>query len=197
MYDSRFYRVNLYWEGDHWRVRDLHIFDENYAERYLKNVETFAVATYDTLPLVDGFHWSQPGDIAGITAVSGPGEIETRGVPVVKEIDADSLLITCDLAAGGRLAIRCDPEQLRFKLDGPSAPAEWALQLRWAAEKTAPVAGVSAHSIDYRHEGFAYSLKCGDSAVTRNGGEKSIRIGAADGTVSLSFAPEPSNAGTD
>ncbi len=192
-YESRFYRVNFYWEGDRWRIRDLHLFNENYAERYLENRATDRVAIYDTLPVLDGFHWSEPGDLAAIAAVSDPGTnpqaITTTGVPEVAEVDDDTLLVTCALASGGQLIIRCDPDQLRIQLDGESAPSDWALELVWASGRTAPIAGVSGHAIDYRHEGFGYSLRCGDSVVTRNGEEKRIRIADAEGAVILSFDP--------
>ena len=179
-YESRFYRVNFHWEGDQWRIHDLHVFNQEYAERYLEKHEPTAVATYDTLPVMDGFHWSKPGDIAGIRGVihsSGePRPLATKGVPVVKEEGTESLLATCDLASGGTLQIRCDPTQLAIGVTGSSGPEDWGLELSWADGKTPPVTGVERNLIGYRHEGFAYSLSCGDSEVSRADGENKILI---------------------
>ena len=192
-YESRFYRVNLCWEGDKWRVRDLHVFNEDYAERYLKDVATTTTATYDTLPVVDGFHWSTPDQRAGLTAVTGPAEnpqpILTSGIPTVEEKN-ESLLIGCALASGGKLAILCQPEQIAFRIeDGPAATA-WALDLSWAPGKTTTITGVTDHSVNFRNNGFEYALRCGRSPVQRQGDQNHIRIGAVEGTVVLGFGRE-------
>ena len=192
-YESRFYRVNLCWEGDQWRVRDLHVFNENYAERYLKDVATTTTATYDTLPVVDGFHWSTPDQRAGITAVSGPVEnprpVLTTGDPVVTEPMDDSLLVACALAGGGKLSILCQPDKLALKIEGAPAATPWALDLSWAAGKTTPITGVAEHAVNYRHNGFEYALRCGKCPVTRSG-ENRIRIGAVEGAVVMGFGAE-------
>jgi hypothetical protein len=190
-YESRFYRVNLCWEGDEWRIRDLHVFNQDYPERYLEKHETTAVATYDTLPVMDGFHWSKPGNVAGIRGIihsSGDRQtLTTTGVPAVKETSSDSLVITCDLASGGELQVRCDPARLALELTGASAPADWALELAWAEGEEAPVTGVGQHAIDYRHAGFSYSLSCGTSEISRAGTANKILIKEADGSVIFSF----------
>ncbi|MCW1913757.1 hypothetical protein OJ996_09235 [Luteolibacter sp. GHJ8] len=193
-YESRFYRVNLYWEGDQWRIRDLHVFNQDYPERYLEDCETTAVATYDTLPVMDGFHWSKPGDIAGIRGVvhsSGASQALTiTGLPDVKEDGADSLVATCKLAAGGELQIRFDPTRLALKVTGDSAPADWGMELAWAESKSTSVAELSKHAIGYRHSDFAYSLSCGSSEVTRVTGENKILIKDDNGSVIFSFGPD-------
>jgi hypothetical protein len=196
-YESRFYRVNLCWEGDEWRIRDLHVFHQDYAERYLERHETTAVATYDTLPVMDGFHWSKPGDLAGIRGIihssADSRTLATTGVPAVKEADSESLVVTCNLASGGELRIRCEPTRLALGLTGASAPADWGLQLGWAEGEEPPVAEVTKHAIGYRHEGFSYSLSCGDSEVSRPGPANKILIKQAGGSVIFSFDPDKSS----
>ena len=190
-YESRFYRVNLHWEGDEWRIRDLHIFNQDYPERYLERHETTAVATYDTLPVMDGFHWSKPGSIAGIRGIipsSGDRQtLATTGVPTVKEAGPESLVVTCDLASGGELRVRCDPTQLALEVTGAAAPADWGLELGWAEGEETPIAGVAGHAIDYRHAGFSYSLSCGASAISRDATGNKILIKEAGGSVIFSF----------
>ena len=197
-YESKFYRVNLYWEGDQWRIRDLHVFNQDYAERYLEKVETTAVATYDTLPVMDGFHWSKPGDIAGIRGVlKGTEPMRTKGVPEVKEAGTESLLVTCELAAGGSLRFRCDPAKLAIELSGEAARSDWGLELGWAKDKQIPVSHVGKHAIRYRHQDFDYALSCGASEVSRADGENKIRIKEARDAVIFTFDPDKSSSSKD
>ena len=190
-YESRFYRVNLCWEGDAWRIRDLHLFNQNYAERYLNQKETSAVATYDTLPVVDGFHWSKPGDLASIRGValsSGePSPLLTTGVPDVREVGSDTLVIASDLASGGTIRFRCEPEKLTVQIGGSSAPADWALELGWAGGRQPPFADIGKHSIGYRNHGFNYALQCGAGEVSRLSDKRAIRIRQSDDKVMLTF----------
>ena len=53
-YCSRFYRTNLYADNDTMRIRDLHLFDEQYPDPFEDTVCTANEACYDTLPLADG-----------------------------------------------------------------------------------------------------------------------------------------------
>ncbi|MCW1921782.1 hypothetical protein OKA05_04405 [Luteolibacter arcticus] len=200
-YESRFYRVNLCWEGDQWRIRDLHVFNQDYAERYLEKHETTAVATYDTLPVMDGFHWSKPGDIAGIRGVvhasGGSQPLRTKGEPKVQDAGADSLVVSCELAAGGALRFRCDPTKLAVELTGTSAPDDWGLEMTWAKDEQPPVVNVTRHAIGYRHEGFGYALSCGASEVSRVNSENKIRIEEARGSVTFSFDSDESSSSND
>jgi len=200
-YESRFYRVNLCWEGDQWRIRDLHVFNQDYPERYLEKHEATAVATYDTLPVMDGFHWSKPGDIAGIRGVvhssGGAQPLLTKGEPKVQEVGADSLLVSCELASGGFLKFRCEPAKLAVEMSGSSAPDDWGLELAWAKDERPPVADVSRHAIGYLHEGFGYSLSCGSSEVSRVTGENKIRIKEARGSVVFTFDAANSSSSND
>jgi hypothetical protein len=200
-YESRFYRVNLCWEGDQWRIRDLHVFNQEYPERYLTEHEKTAVATYDTLPVMDGFHWSKPGDIAGIRGVNrsstDPQPLLTKGVPEVVETSPESLDITCDLASGGSLMIRCEPSQLTVGMTGKPVPAAWDLEMAWAEGKQPPVAHVTGNSIHYRHEGFAYSLSCGSGEVSRSESDRKILIKPKGRSLTFRFESDKSTSSLD
>ncbi len=196
-YQSRFYRLNLHWKADEWKIRDLHVFNQDYPERYLDQHETTAVATYDTLPVMDGFHWSKPGDLAGIRGmISSAGGIQpllTKGVPEVKEIVPDSLLVSCDLASGGKFQMRCDPQQLAIGMTGPSSPEDWMLDLRWAEGRDIPLDSVTTNSIRFRHHGFGYALSCGNGEVSRVPGKNVIRIKKTGGPMILRFESKSSD----
>lgn len=57
-YCSKNYRINLYGEDNHLRIRDLHIFDESIEDPFENTVCKENYAVYETLPAVDGFLFS-------------------------------------------------------------------------------------------------------------------------------------------
>lgn len=57
-YCSKNYRINLYGEDKHLRIRDLHIFDESIEDPFENTVCKENYAVYETLPVVDGFLFS-------------------------------------------------------------------------------------------------------------------------------------------
>jgi hypothetical protein len=184
-YNSRFYRMNLLAEKGDCRIRDLHLFDEDYAERYLeKNVTTHA-CTYDTLPVVDGFNWSSPDCRAGLRPVL-LGENGTRQPLIGNEPSrckvttsgADTLLISMPAQGGGELGIRCEPARLTCQLANGPVPAKWGLELAWSEGKSAPIARIDPASIQYLHNGFAYELRCTAGTVEGEPGKRSILIRA-------------------
>ncbi len=65
-YSSRFYRINLYGDNGKLRIRDLHIFNENFPDPYEDKVCTRNEAYYETLPVADGNRFSGNGVLAGI-----------------------------------------------------------------------------------------------------------------------------------
>ena len=65
-YCSAYYRINLYGEENHLRIRDIHLFDQSIEDPFENSVcrENFAV--YETLPVVDGFIFSGGGIKSGV-----------------------------------------------------------------------------------------------------------------------------------
>jgi hypothetical protein len=64
-YCSKHYRVNLYSDQGKLRIRDLHIFKEDYPDPFEDKVCPNNEATYDALPVVDGNVFSGNKIIAG------------------------------------------------------------------------------------------------------------------------------------
>ena len=65
-YCSKHYRVNLYQDENGLRIRDLHLFAENYADPFENVLCEANEATYDTLPAVDGNLFSGNGILSGL-----------------------------------------------------------------------------------------------------------------------------------
>lgn len=60
------YRANLFLHGDRLFLRDVNLFDENYEERYLRDVCTAWDGRYDNLPVADHCTWSREGNESGV-----------------------------------------------------------------------------------------------------------------------------------
>jgi len=188
-YESRFYRASFFWEGGEFRVRDIHLFHEGYAERYLTATCATPTFLYDTLPVVDGFQWSTADALAGIRPVNvrrDGGHVVLRGgEPTVTEASEDELLIEWPLASGRSLSIRCEPDTLSFLIPGGEPHA--GLELAWSPEAAPPIARVEPRAIAFEHNGFAYQLRCEKGSFTRLCHRPAIRILAEDGRVELAM----------
>jgi len=181
-YESRFYRVNLFWDKDAWRVRDIHMFDENYAERYLTERVTTSDAFYDTLPVMDGYNWSTAENLAGIRLVDSAGKPIAGGEPKVTQGE-DSLTIAVPLVDGGEMTIFCGPEGMKFSMSGEKAPNDWALQIGTSPEKKAGITGISSDAIRYRHNGFDYAVRCEEGTASQS--DEKVLISPKGGMIAL------------
>ncbi|WP_353566141.1 beta strand repeat-containing protein [Haloferula sargassicola] len=197
-YESRFYRVNFYWEGDAWRIRDLHLFNEQYPERYLKNKVTGSTATYDTLPVMDGFHWSTSSDFAGfrplVNTLSGTRQLLVNGEPTVTEVGTDGLLISMPVTTGGELKIHCNPDNLSMEITGASAPSDWGVELAWSPQQSTSIVTSSERTIGYQHNNFGYALRTNDAVVSEGIKSSSLLIRPDDATVTFDFDPANASA---
>lgn len=187
-YESRFYRMNLAWDGDSWRIRDIHRFDERYPERYLEaRVET-SDAFYDTLPVIDGYNWSAAGEEpAGIRVVGIDADGSTHawptGRPSVEEKGTDSLLITIPIEAGGTITVLCRPEGMEFAVK--DAPGTWALEMTWNPDQQSAVIGADPRAIRYQHNGFDYAATFRNARVS--GDSNPFLVEPEAGSVTLDF----------
>lgn len=189
-YNSRFYRMNLFAQDGAWRIRDIHLFDERYAERYLQRRVTTHACTYDTLPVLDGFNWSTHEQMAGMRPVLFDGGGERRpladGDPDVRakveEAGPETLLVTLPVREDGHLIIRCEPASLSFRVAG-AVPRTWGLEMSWSKDKPVPIVGGSARGIEYRHNGFDYALHCQVGTVAADPAGNVMTIAAQDGEI--------------
>jgi hypothetical protein len=186
-YQSRFYRVNLYWAGEHCRVRDIHLFNEAYAERYLKTACPSSSCMYDTLPVVEGFLWSKKDVISGLVpmTVAPDGMVSPMrgGEPSVAEEGASRLVVRWPLLAGGELVTDCAEDSVSWSRVGDA----WQLELRWSQEVEAPFCGVDGRRLKCRHNGFDYSFECRNGVVELDIPGRVLRLKPAGGRISLGF----------
>jgi hypothetical protein len=171
-YCSRFYRVNLYMEEGRLWIRDLHLFDEKYEERYLKSVCNDSSFIYDNLPCMDGNRWSGGHVRAGIYFVdAGGGEAAPAlkgGEISVEQAGEDDLAVFWALDGGGRLKILC--QQRRIVVSGGNGERiKWAMQMRYCAGEHVPITEVSGDAVRYDHNGHAYTMNMKVGGIERKG----------------------------
>lgn len=65
-YNCKNYRVNVLYEKGRIYIRDLYLFDENFREKFLDKKEESHNCSYFTLPVIDGFRYSDTDTRAGL-----------------------------------------------------------------------------------------------------------------------------------
>lgn len=162
-YSSRHYRCGLLWEDGTLRLRDLHCFDERYAERYLTERCPSPRAVYDTLPVMEGFLWSGDGCKAGMVPVrmdkrNAPAPL-LGGLPQIAAHGDDTLVVDWNM-----LHWTFTPSEIIVTGD---RAAHWALQMSWDPGARPPIEEVAPRVIRYRHEGFTYIVACRQGTIRR------------------------------
>lgn len=179
-YNSRFYRANLYTEGPTWRLRDIHVFDEGYRERYMDAASPSPSCLYETLPVMDGLLWSAGREKAGVYLGDKAGNLlPLAGAPNARQIDDDTLRISADLAGGGSIVTTFYESAVECSVVGR---ANWRLAFRWPDAPTG--LRIEEHVVQYVHERRAYSVRfegaelyaCDAGVVVVPTGDEPIRM---------------------
>jgi hypothetical protein len=160
-FDSRFYRINLLWEDRALRIRDIHLFDERFPSVYETEAATSNECRFFTLPFVDGFLWSKPGQIAGLgvkAVVGGKVVVLRGGEPVVSNMGDSVMLIRWPLTTvAGDLVIRLSEDRVVMRMEG-AVPVDWYLELNTADGVALPFETIGPAGVDCRFEGMPYRV---------------------------------------
>ena len=163
-FNSRYYRANLLWEKGTFRFRDIHLFDESYKSAYLEKSGDGNQFLFYTLPVVDGFMWSEGLDRAGLRIVrldkDGDKEELTLDHPVVTEIGKDTLVVSAEDSKGH--AFKITFYETRFEVVALSKEADfsWALELKAAAGKELPFTVIEDKAVNASFDGFNDVITC-------------------------------------
>ncbi len=189
-YNSRFYRTNHFWSTEGFMIRDLHIFDENYTERYLTEICTTHDAAYDTLPICDGFVWSDHEYSAGVRLwlqhADGSRTQLGKVDPKVSE-DGQNLRISWKEDDGTSVKIVNKPDTLEITITPADSKAQCYAELSWADGKAEPIKMVKTHNILYTYEHFDYELQCTVGEMSSDLSAHAIRIKPSNHKISLRF----------
>ncbi|MCM3746611.1 hypothetical protein M3223_04510 [Paenibacillus pasadenensis] len=169
-YNSRHYRMNLFAEAGDFRIRDIHLFDETYAERYLDQACLEPVCYYDTLPIMDGARWSAKQSKAGVRPVIIDKQGKTVPLKVsadtvtVEEESEDTLRASADVEGGSPVNFVLAPNTITVQSDTP----DWALSMVWSDREGLPSITAGSQSIQYEYHGFSYALTCLAGTIQEN-----------------------------
>jgi len=159
-FDSRFYRLNLFWENGSLRFRDIHLFDEDFASDYLTKKSTSNQCSFFTLPFVDGHIWSSSHKIAGLrfkAMVNGKEVLLNGADPVIKSQVSGRLDISWRLNTGNdTLQMHIDEQKVEMFMAGK--PLNWFLDLSAASDAKLPFNKISANRIDCTFHSMKYSI---------------------------------------
>jgi hypothetical protein len=155
-YNSRFYRVNLIWEGDSFRFRDIHLFDERMESDYLTGVATSRLCAFTTLPFVDGFFWSSKDKRAGLRLTDRDGNHPAVNAPAVSELPDNVLQV--EFSTASKQTFRIVFYEDRFEMTCTKGSADWSLELETAPNAELPFRSVESNQIKASWNGFDYTV---------------------------------------
>jgi hypothetical protein len=165
-YDSRFYRLNLLWQGNTFFIRDLHCFDEKVVSPTHVQALSATSLAYETLPVMDWALWSPAeGKSVGMWPVllaggGGTSALVVDGAPVVRELNAEDLSIQQPLAGGGNFSLVCaEGKVICIGVDGQGKPLRWAWELTGGRKLKSVVHSVAPTGVSFRYQGTDYQLR--------------------------------------
>jgi hypothetical protein len=189
-YNSRFYRMNILWEGGSFRIRDIHLFNENIPDIYTTRVATSNECTFFTLPVVDGYLWSKPGQLAGLrlkALVNGHELILKGGDPVFKNLDKETVLVSWPLSEGGALQVTLKEKTVSIRLAGNQS-LRWYLDLETAPGTTLPFTNISPRRLSGSFETFNYHVSAGKGSFSKPSNGAVFRLQPEKHEIRLNLA---------
>ena len=156
-YSSRFYRSSLMLEKGVLSIRDLFIYDENYASRYIDYAIDNNESVFDALPILDACYWSTEKRRASMDFINlSTGKcIQGKGITFEGKEDDKTWIAKWDLGDEGTLSVIHTEESIRFSMDGAYSKGNWGIRIN-----TMPVLKqIREKELVCEHRGFTYSLK--------------------------------------
>ncbi|MFO7615986.1 MAG: hypothetical protein R6V75_01900 [Bacteroidales bacterium] len=175
-FDSRFYRVNLLWDGPSFRFRDIHLFNEEMESDYYSKAGTTTDCVYVTLPLLDGFLWSSIDQLAGLRMMGEDrdGEIGEvgGGTPIVTEMERDILKVEWPLDGElGTLTLLFFEDRVEISCKPTRKGLSWYLEMTVAENIDLPFAKITQDKISARYRGFDYEVNCTRGSIDSGNGQ--------------------------
>lgn len=194
-FNSRFYRTNLLWEEDGTlRIRDIHLFHEDFPSIYTTGVTTTNECQFFTLPVVDGYLWSDAERLAGLrlkAVISGEEVLVKGGTPVINSRKRGRLDISWPLTnMPGTLTMVLTEGALDIRLNGNNQ-LTWFFELDVPKHDVLPFTDVQEQAVTGVFEGFEYSMRALTGGFTESGGQTgTFRIVPHRNTIKLDLATD-------
>lgn len=170
-FNSRYYRANLLWGKDFFRFRDIHMFDENYKSAYLDKPGDGNQFLFFTLPVVDGFMWSEGSERAGLLIVrldNGNKKELILADPIVTETKKkDVLMVSCKDEEEHVFHITFHENCFEVATPDNYNNFSWALELKTAVGKKLSFTSIEEKVINAQFNDFNYVIVCKEGIVKK------------------------------
>lgn len=190
-FNSRFYRINLLWENETLRFRDIHLFNENMPSEYLTKKVTSNECKFFTLPVVDGYIWSKTDKIAGLrfkTVINDEEVLLTGLDPTITSNETGTLTISWPLKnAKGILIMEIDEQKINMHLKGNNK-LNWFVDLTTAANADLPFKKINPTKINCEFEGMKYSIDLEEGLFSKPNEGTVFRISAKKNSIILNLS---------
>ncbi len=178
-FDSRFYRANLLWDKGTLKFRDIHLFNEKLPSVYETKKATSNECSFFTLPIVDGYLWSNAKQLAGLQfkmMING-NETNLAGAdPLITSPAQGRLRIVWPLKQGfGNMIIDLDERQIAIKTND-GRPVNWFLDLAVAGKSKLPFTVISAAMVTGNFQGMNYFLKAAKGHFEKSTGNSVFKV---------------------
>ncbi len=189
-FNSRFYRANLLWEKGTLRIRDIHIFNENFPSVYEQQPVTVNECKFFTLPFVDGYIWSKPQQLAGLrlkAIIEGKEELIEGGDPEYTKSSAASMHVSWPLRnQHGTLEIELSEKKMTIQLKTASS-INWFFDLTNADGIQHPFRSIGTKQIDCSFEGMPYSIRIKKGSFSKPSNGSVLRINPQKNIIQLNL----------
>lgn len=180
-YNCKRYRANFYRVDGNVAIRDIQLFDENYADRYLFDNTWEHWAIYDALPIIDGFRWAG-NHIKSYFYFVHPktGEKAEAIINDVSKCGKNELLIKIDIAGNKVLCylsetgIEINQDTLRFDL-----------LFKYNSLEDTTITSFEKGMVKYYHCGKEYGIKCENAEICEE--ENGYRIIPKEKNFNIGF----------
>jgi len=178
-FNSRYYRLNLLWEMGNLRIRDIHLFDEDFPSIYTTQKATSNECTFYTLPIVDGYLWSTKDDLAGLRfkgMINGEEVLLQGGDPTISDSVKGKLKISWPLkSVNGSIEMDIDEGQFKISYVGRDN-LDWHLDLSTAGGIKLPFTNIETNRVNAEFEGMKYALFASHGTFTKTDDINVLRV---------------------
>jgi len=189
-FNSRFFRTNIIWENGTLRFRDIRVFDEGLASDYLTKRVQSNECHFFTLPVVDGYLWSTPQDIAGLrlkAVIDGTETLVEGGDPTITRLKPGVLHIIWPVTSfKGTFVIDIDETGIRMDLQD-AAPTNWFLDLTTAQKADLPFTAITPESVKARFKNRGYAMVFQRGTLSKPNQDVVFRVKPAENALEMAF----------
>ncbi|MDR3716064.1 MAG: hypothetical protein P4L51_24940 [Puia sp.] len=200
-FNSRFFRLNLLWDKNTLRFRDIHLFREGFSDGLPKEGATGPCSFY-TLPFMDGHIWSNAKSLGGVRlkALVAGKELDIEGgAPIIGDEVPGHLHISWPLNSfAGKLVMDIDEGAIHIGMEG-AAGIRWWLDFAAAGGADLPFVKIDERRVDCRFQGLDYHVRAakgvfskpdaGTAGEETHGGATTIfRVYPTNNAISLHFS---------